>query len=52
MYKLSSIKEMAEFLTARKKWWLVPIIIFLLLFGAIVTITQTSAVSPLIYAIF
>jgi len=52
MSKLSIIKEFWSFLKIRKKWWLAPIIIFLLLLGALIVFTEGSALAPLIYALF
>ena len=46
------IKEFWEFLKFRKKYWLFPIIIVLLLFGGLIILTQGSAVAPFIYTIF
>ena len=46
------LKEFIEFLVVRKKYWLVPIIITLALFGALIVLSQGSAVAPLIYTIF
>lgn len=46
------LKEFLEFLKIRKKYWLLPIILFLLFFGGLIVLTQGSAVSPFIYAIF
>ncbi len=46
------IVEILEFLKARKAWWLLPIIIALLLMGLLIVLTQSSAVSPFIYALF
>ena len=45
------IKEFWQFLKIRKKYWLLPIIIVLMIFGLIV-LTQGSAVAPFIYTIF
>tara|TARA_B100001027_G_C16219305_1_gene309010 strand:+ start:340 stop:492 length:153 start_codon:yes stop_codon:yes gene_type:complete len=45
-------KEFLEFLKERKKYWLLPIIIFLALFGSLIVLSQGSSVAPLIYAIF
>ena len=44
--------EFWEFLKVRKKYWLLPIIIALFLFGGLIVLTQGSAVAPFIYAIF
>ena len=45
-------KEFWEFLRERKKYWLLPIIIVLALFGALIVLSQGSAVAPFIYTIF
>jgi hypothetical protein len=52
MSKLSILSELWEFLKVRKKWWLLPIIIFLVLLGGLIILTQGSALAPFIYAIF
>lgn len=44
--------EIINFIKVRKKYWLVPIILFLLMFGGIIVITQGSAIAPFIYTIF
>ena len=44
--------SLIEFFKERKKWWLIPIILFLLLFGSIIVVSQGSSVAPFIYAIF
>jgi hypothetical protein len=44
--------EFCTFLKARKKYWLLPIIIVLLLFGGLIVLSQGSAVAPFIYTIF
>lgn len=46
------IFEIINFIKVRKKYWLVPIILFLLMFGGIIIITQGTAVAPFIYTIF
>jgi hypothetical protein len=46
------LKEMWEFLKIRKKFWLLPIIIVLLLLGALIVFTESSAVAPFIYTLF
>ena len=45
-------KEFFEFLKERKKYWLLPIIIVLALFGALIVLSQGSVVAPFIYTIF
>jgi hypothetical protein len=52
MSKISILKEFWQFLKARKKWWLTPIILSLLLLGALIVFTQGSAASPFIYTLF
>ena len=49
---LSFIKEFLEFLSERKKYWLFPIIIILVIFGGLIVLSQGSAVAPFIYTIF
>tara|TARA_B100001013_G_C24419871_1_gene367368 strand:+ start:225 stop:377 length:153 start_codon:yes stop_codon:yes gene_type:complete len=49
---LSFFKEFWEFLKERKKYWLFPIIIVLAIFGALIILSQGSAVAPFIYTIF
>ena len=49
---MSFIKEFLEFLKVRKKYWLLPIIILMAVFGGLIVLTQGSAVGPFIYTIF
>jgi hypothetical protein len=49
---MSFIKEFFEFLMIRKKFWLFPIIFVLVLFGALIVLSQGSAIAPFIYTIF
>lgn len=49
---MSFIKEFLEFLMIRKKFWLFPIIFVLVLFGALIVLSQGSAIAPFIYTIF
>ena len=46
------IKELWGFMKVRKKFWLLPILIVLLLFGALIIFTETSALAPFIYTLF
>ena len=46
------ISELWGFLRVRKKFWLLPIILVLLLFGVLVVLTSGSAVAPFIYTLF
>jgi hypothetical protein len=52
MGKASTIKEIWSFLRVRKKWWLVPVIVLLGLIGALLILTEGSALAPFIYALF
>lgn len=49
---LNIIKEFFEYLVSQKKYWLIPLIILLLLFGLLFIVTQGTALSPFIYTIF
>ncbi|MEO7956241.1 MAG: DUF5989 family protein [Fibrobacteria bacterium] len=48
----SIVKKSWDFLRARKKWWLLPILAMLVLMGALVILTEGSALKPFIYALF
>jgi hypothetical protein len=49
---LDLIKDLWGFMRARKKFWLAPIIVTMLLLGALIVLTQGSAVAPFIYTLF
>jgi len=49
---MSFLKEIYNFIKTRKKFWIIPILLFLLIFGGIVAVTQGTAVAPFIYTIF
>jgi competence protein ComGC len=46
------LKELWAFMRARKKFWLLPIVIVLLLLGVLIVLTQGSAIAPFIYTLF
>jgi len=46
------IKDLWGFMRARKKFWLAPIIIIMLLLGTLIVLSQGSAVAPFIYTLF
>ena len=46
------LKEFLNFLKVRKKYWLLPIFIVLVLFGVLIGLSQGTAVAPFIYTIF
>ena len=50
--KVGLLGELWAFMKVRKKWWLLPIIIVLLLVGALLVFAQGSALAPFIYTIF
>jgi len=52
MSRISIVGELWEFLRIRKKWWLLPIVIVLLLVGALLVFAQTSVLAPFIYTLF
>lgn len=52
MGKLSTIRELWQFLKVRKRWWLLPIVILLLLLGVLIIFTKGFAAAPIIYTLF
>lgn len=52
MSKLSIIREFWQFLRERKKWWLAPVVVFLVLFGVLLILAKGSALAPFIYSLF
>ena len=48
---MSFIKELWNFMCVRKKFWLLPILIMMALFGALIVMSQGSAVAPFIYTL-
>ena len=46
------VKDFWGFLKTRKKFWLLPIIVTLLLFGVLIVLTSGSAIAPFIYTLF
>lgn len=50
--RMDFLKDLWGFLKERKKFWLLPIILFMLLFGVLIVLTGGSAIAPFIYAIF
>lgn len=46
------IKDFAGFMAQRKKFWLLPIVIVMLLLGALIVLAEGSALAPFIYTIF
>ena len=52
MSKISIVKEFFEFLGQQKKWWIIPIVAFLIIIGALVFLSQGSVIAPFVYTIF
>ena len=52
MAKMEFLKELWDFMRIRKKYWLAPIILILMLFGLLLIFTETSAVAPFVYTLF
>jgi len=50
--KVGLLKELWDFLRIRKKWWLFPIVVLLLLLGVLIFLTSNPATSPFIYTLF
>jgi hypothetical protein len=49
---LSFVRELFAFLRSRKKFWLVPMVVLLILFGALMVLSQSSAIAPFIYTLY
>ena len=49
---MSFIAELWRFMRVRKKYWLLPVVLMMALFGGLIVLTQGSAVAPFIYTIF
>lgn len=52
MSKLSILGEFWKFLKVRKKWWLTPVVLMLVVLGALIVFGQGSALAPFIYTLF
>jgi hypothetical protein len=49
---MSFIRELIQFLLVRKKFWLIPVILLMALFGGLIVLSKGSAVAPFIYTLF
>ena len=49
---MSFLVEMWQFLRLRKKFWLLPILVMMVLFGGLIVLSQGSAIAPFIYTLF
>lgn len=52
MSRLGVLGEFIQFLKTEKKYWLLPIVVVLVLFGLLILAAQSSAVAPFIYTLF
>jgi hypothetical protein len=52
MSKLSTLREIGRFLGTRKRYWVVPMVVVLVLFGALLLLAEGSATAPFIYTLF
>jgi len=50
--KIRIVSEYLQFLREQKKWWVLPIVVLMLLLGALSVLTKGSALAPFIYALF
>ena len=49
---MSFLAELWQFMREQKKFWLLPLLVIVLLFGAVIVLAQGSALAPFLYAIF
>jgi len=49
---MTFLTELKDYIVARRKWWLVPVLAALLIIGGLLVLAQGSAVAPFIYTIF
>jgi hypothetical protein len=49
---IAFVRELLAYMGAHKKWWLLPIMLVLLIFGGLLILAQGSAVAPFIYTVF
>jgi len=52
MGKASIMKELWDFMKTRKRWWLLPIVVMLVVLGLLIVLTEGSALAPFIYTLF
>ncbi len=49
---MSFLKELWAYMRARKKYWLIPIMVMMVILGGLIVLAQGSAVAPFIYTLF
>lgn len=52
MSRVAVVRELWELVTRHKRYWMIPVLVFLLLLGALVVLTANSALAPFIYTVF
>ena len=52
MGKIGFLAELWDFMKTRKRWWLLPIVIMLVLLGLLIVLTEGSALAPFVYTLF
>lgn len=52
MARSSIVRELWAYMRVRKKWWLLPLVLVLVLVGLLITLAQGSALAPFIYSVF
>ena len=52
MGRIAVLKDLWDFLKLRKKWWLGPMVVTLVLLGLLIVVTEGSALAPFIYTLF
>jgi hypothetical protein len=49
---MATVRELFEFLWARRLWWLIPMVVILLIFGGVIILGSSAGVGPFIYTLF
>lgn len=52
MSKIAILRELWLFLKTQRKWWLTPVVVILVILGALIVFAQGSALAPFIYTLF
>ncbi|HEY6153803.1 MAG TPA: DUF5989 family protein [Candidatus Udaeobacter sp.] len=52
MSRVAIIREFFEFLRERKRWWIAPILVFMVLLGVLLIFASSSSLAPFIYSLF
>jgi len=49
---MSFLRELMEFMLVRKKYWLIPVVVLMVVFGGLIVLSKGSVVAPFIYTVF